>query len=304
MRLYVSKINESWIVDRLRKEWYEYNSDISTKFLSRSDLIWLISPWTWKRISKTHLESKNVVCSIHHIDFQKFNDSKVQKEFYEREKFVNSYHVFSTSTEKQLKSISDKKIVKIPYWLNQNLWFYLPEKLELRTKYGFKTDEYLVGSFQRDTEGYDLESPKLSKGPDIFVNKIIKLSKEKKNLKVVLTGKRRSYVINQLKKYNISFSYFEMTSFKTLNELYNILDLYMVTSRVEGGPQAILECAISKTPIISTRVGIADEILDENSIVDFKDQIGLPNTTAAFENVQKFCLPDGMVKYREFFKSI
>lgn len=303
MRLYVSKINESWIVDRLRKEWYEHNSDISTKFLNRSDLIWLISPWTWKRIPKTHLESKNVVCSIHHIDFQKFNDSKVQKEFYEREKFVDSYHVFSTSTEKQLKSISDKKIVKIPYWLNQNLWFHLPEKQELRTKYGFKTDEYLVGSFQRDTEGYDLESPKLSKGPDIFVNKIIKLSKEKKNLKVVLTGKRRSYVINQLKKYNISFSYFEMTSFKTLNELYNILDLYMVTSRVEGGPQAILECAISKTPIISTRVGIADEILDENSIVDFKDQIGLPNTTAAFENVQKFCLPDGMVKYREFFKS-
>ena len=96
------------------------------------------------------------------------------------------------------------------------------------------------------SEGFDLVSPKLIKGPDIFISKIKKLSKQKKNLKVVLTGKRRAYVINQLKKYNIDFAYFEMTSFKTLNELYNILDLYMVTSRVEGGPQAILECAIQK----------------------------------------------------------
>lgn len=304
MKLYVSKINESWIVDRLRKEWYQYNSDISTKFLSRCDLIWLISPWTWERVPKKYLGSKKVVCSIHHIDFDKFKDDNIQKEFYYREKFVDFYHVFSTSTEKQLRSISDKEIIKIPYWVNQNLWFDISKKDLLRKKYGFKKNEYLVGSFQRDTEGFDLVSPKLIKGPDIFISKIKKLSKQKKNLKVVLTGKRRAYVINQLKKYNIDFTYFEMTSFKTLNELYNILDLYMVTSRVEGGPQAILECAISKTPIISTRVGIADEILDEKSIVDFKDQIGVPNTNVAFENVKELCLPNGMKKYREFFRGI
>ena len=43
-----------------------------------------------------------------------------------------------------------------------------------------------------------------------------------------------------------------MASFETLNELYNILDLYIVASRIEGGPQAILECAVTKTPVIST----------------------------------------------------
>ena len=304
MKLYVSKINESWIVDRLRKEWYQYNSDISTKFLSRCDLIWLISPWTWGKVSKKYLESKNVICSIHHIDFDKFNDKKVKREFYEREKFVNSYHVFSSSTEKQLKSISDKEIVKIPYWVNQNIWFYIPDKDNLRRKYGFKKNEYLVGSFQRDTEGYDLESPKLSKGPDIFIKKILNLSKEQKNLKVVLTGKRRNYVINELEKNNISFSYFEMVTLKALNELYNILDLYIVSSRVEGGPQAILECGISKTPIISTRVGIADEILDENSIVDFQDQLGIPNPLLAYENTKEFCIPNGMNKFRKYFKSL
>ena len=52
-----------------------------------------------------------------------------------------------------------------------------------------------------------------------------------------------------------------MVSFKELNELYNLLNLYVVSSRYEGGPQAIMECALIKTPIISTDVGIASEIL-------------------------------------------
>ena len=29
----------------------------------------------------------------------------------------------------------------------------------------------LIGSFQRDTEGHDMISPKLVKGPDIFQNR-------------------------------------------------------------------------------------------------------------------------------------
>ena len=92
-----------------------------------------------------------------------------------------------------------------------------------------------------------------------------------KNLMVILSGKRRNYVIEGLKKYEIPFRYFEMTKFEELNELYNILDLYIVSSRVEGGPQAIFEASLTKTPIISTNVGIADEILSKESIFHMKN---------------------------------
>ena len=47
-----------------------------------------------------------------------------------------------------------------------------------------------------------------------------------------------------------------MPPFNELNELYNCLDLYIVSSRYEGGPQAIFECALTKTPIISTNVAL------------------------------------------------
>ena len=44
MKIYLSKINESWIVDRVRKEWYANNSDISSKYIYNSDFIWIIAP--------------------------------------------------------------------------------------------------------------------------------------------------------------------------------------------------------------------------------------------------------------------
>ena len=57
-----------------------------------------------------------------------------------------------------------------------------------------------------------------------------------------------------------------MVSFKELNELYNLLDLYIVSSRYEGGPQAIMECALNKT-FNFNRCGIASEVLSEESIL-------------------------------------
>ena len=58
-----------------------------------------------------------------------------------------------------------------------------------------------------------------------------------------------------------------MVDFDTLNEFYNILDLYIVASRVEGGPRAINECALTKTPIYSTKVGIYELLLNNPEII-------------------------------------
>ena len=111
-----------------------------------------------------------------------------------------------------------------------------------------------MGSFQRDTEkGKDL-LPKLEKGPDILLKIIKKLNTNHSNLHIVLAGKRRGYLIKELKKEGIKFTYFEMIKNSQLNELYNCLDLYIVSSRLEGGPASIMEQI--KT-IISTDVGIA-----------------------------------------------
>ena len=99
--------------------------------------------------------------------------------------------------------------------------------------------------------------------------------------------------------------YFEMADFKMMNELYNILDLYIVASRVEGGPQAIVECGLSRTPIISTDVWIATEILDNESVFNMDNfQLAKPNIDEAFKNSLKFTIPRGFKSYVELFKSL
>jgi hypothetical protein len=301
MKIYLNKPNESWVVDRFVKEWYEHNPDISTKNIKESDMIWLIAPWTWKKISKRQLKQKKVICTIHHIDIDKF-DKNEEKNFYNRDRFVDEYHSISQNTTNQLNKLTTKKITTIPFWINQDIFFSIEDKQTLKKKYEVHPDSFLIGSFQRDTEGEDLISPKLSKGPDQFLEIVNYYHSINKNLTVLLTGKRRNYLLKKLNELNIEAKYFEMINFAELNELYNILDLYVVASRVEGGPQAIFECGLTKTPIISTDVGIASEILHKKSIFAMSNyKNAQPDVETAFTNSIEYIIPDGFNLFMELF---
>ena len=259
-----------------------------------SDIIWLIAPWTWKKVNNKNLRNKKVLCTIHHLDFNKF-DNREEKNFYERDNFVDFYHTISEKSKIQLQKLTDKSITVMPFWMNQNNFYQIKNNRNLKNKFNLNPDSYYIGSFQRDTEGHDLISPKLSKGPDRFLEIIVQKNKEIKNLEIILTGKRRNYLINEFTKNGIDFRYFEMVSNNELNELYNILDLYIVSSRVEGGPRSIFESAITKTPVISTDVGFASKLLHPESIFDMNNfSKAKPNVEYAFNNVQKYTLPEGM----------
>ena len=89
-----------------------------------------------------------------------------------------------------------------------------------------------------------------------------------------------------------------MADSKLMNELYNCLDLYIVASRVEGGPQAIIECALSKTPIISTDVGVAKEILAPESIFNMQNFMNAAaNIEIAYKNASEYVIPNGFKNY-------
>ena len=63
--------------------------------------------------------------------------------------------------------------------INQNIFFEIENNKKLRKEFNFSDNDFLIGSFQRDTEYYDLKSPKLIKGPDrlleILINTTVKL---------------------------------------------------------------------------------------------------------------------------------
>lgn len=306
MKIYLSKINESWIIDRLKEEWISSNKINHANFRLFSDVVWLIAPWSLSKNYIKKIKNKKIIYSVYHIE-EGLNNYQTSS-ILQNDKYIDAYHTISSKTMSELSKLTNKPIYNIPFWINQNLWFSIENKELLRKKYGFTKQDYLIGSFQRDTESHDLKTPKLVKGPDIFIKLIEKIKKQNKNLKIVLSGKNRNFIISELEKLNIPYRYFEMSSFEQLNELYNILDLYLVTSRLEGGPQAIMECGLTKTPIISTDVGISNEVLHKESIYDFNNLDTFfkakPNIDFAFSKASNYIIPKGMNKYRSMFKEV
>ena len=298
MKIYMNSPKESWIVDRFNKEIRSYSKENFTNNIKKADLVWIVAPWTWSLLNEKHLQKKKVICTVHHLEFDN-KGMKNYEDFIKCDNYVDFYHVISQKTYDQLVKFTNKKIYLIPFWVNQNLFYPIEDKLALRKKYQFNFEDYLVGSFQRDSEGSDVSKPKLIKGPDRFIEIVSKLQQKHNNLKVLLTGPRRNFIINELKQRDIKFTYFKRANQNKLNELYNILNLYIVSSRIEGAPQAILEAAASKTPIISTNVGIADEILNKKSIYQMSDfDRAEPDVEYAHEKVKKYFVPEW---YKQFF---
>ena len=67
----------------------------------------------------------------------------------------------------------------------------------------------------------------------------------------------------------------------------------------------ILECAISRTPVLSTDVGIAPEILNKKSIFNIDEfELAKVDIEYAYKNSLKFTIPKGMDRYIEMFNEV
>ncbi|MDO8753531.1 MAG: glycosyltransferase family 4 protein, partial [Anaerolineales bacterium] len=120
--------------------------------------------------------------------------------------------------------------------------------------------------------------PKLIKGPDVFLSTLKLLKKDIPELYVLLSGPARGYVRQGLDELQVPYKYVYLKSYPAVAKMFWALDLYLVASRQEGGPKAILESMASGVPIVSTRVGQATDLVKhgENGwLVNIEDVAGL-----------------------------
>ncbi|MBF0194424.1 MAG: glycosyltransferase family 4 protein [Magnetococcales bacterium] len=181
------------------------------------------------------------------------------------------------------QGVPANKLVKIP--LGVDIGTFVPptkiQRQQIRDELDIPNDAFLIGSFQKDGSGWEegLE-PKILKGPDIFLAAMKLLKDKHPNIMVLLTGPARGYIKQGLKELGIEYRHKYFDDYLDIVPYYQALDLYLIASRGEGGPKALLEGMACGVPIVSSRVGMPADIIvqgENGFLADNEDSVGLAN---------------------------
>lgn len=161
--------------------------------------------------------------------------------------------------------IAAEKVMTIPIGINLDFFKMKTAKSckDVRAELGIPQSAIVVGSFQKDGVGWgDGMEPKLIKGPDIFIETIAALKEKIPELFVLLSGPARGYIKAGLTRLGVPYCHRYLKDYPDIGRLYQALDLYIVSSRQEGGPKAVLESMASGVPLVTSRVGQATELVE------------------------------------------
>lgn len=170
-----------------------------------------------------------------------------------------------------------EKLHRIPIGIDLDLFSPATSetRLEARRQFGLPEHAFVVGSFQKDGVGWGegLE-PKLIKGPDVLLAAAERLRDRIPDLWFLLTGPSRGFVATGLERLGIPYRHSFLPRPEAVVAAYHASDLYIVASREEGGPKAVLESMATGVPLVTTRVGQAADLVRhgvDGYMVDVED---------------------------------
>lgn len=179
------------------------------------------------------------------------------------------------------QGVANEKIFLIPLGVDLNCFHPADTiiRAQVRAELGIPQNAFCIGSFQKDGAGWDEgNEPKWVKGPDLFVQVMTRIKGEHPDLMVLLTGPARGYVKQGLERAGIPYRHHLLEDYQQMIACYQALDLYLIVSRAEGGPKALMESWACGVPVVSTRMGMpADWVLhrDNGMLADVEDVEGL-----------------------------
>ena len=152
-----------------------------------------------------------------------------------------------------------ERIACIPYGVNAER-FVVPtpeERAARRRALGLRDTTTVVGFFAKRS------SDELGrKGTDIFVEAILALRRDVRDLAVLIIGPGWHDLVATLKAADIQCVWIPFVrELDGMRPMYHALDFYWVTARVEGGPVTLLEGMSSGVCCVTTPVGLAREIV-------------------------------------------
>ncbi|HUB78358.1 MAG TPA: glycosyltransferase family 4 protein [Bryobacteraceae bacterium] len=137
-----------------------------------------------------------------------------------------------------------------------DLDFFAPRAVS-RELHGIAPDSFVAGFF--GARGSDQDAGR--KGMDVLLAVFRRIATAVPNLHAVFAGPGWEPFVSELRATGAQATIFGFVPRSRLPEMYSLLDVYLVTARVEGGPLTVLESLACGTPVVSTRVGLVPDVV-------------------------------------------
>jgi glycosyltransferase involved in cell wall biosynthesis len=159
------------------------------------------------------------------------------------------------------------KVIEIPLGFN---WrnFKNPSYYQLRSRFNISKDKYLIAFIGRIVPIKDYQ---------LFLDiafQLLRVDRSKYHFVVIGDGDLKTDMVHKInqKEYQSSFSF---TGWLDLNmNVYQEIDLLLLTSLNEGTPVTVIEALVSGTPVVASDVGGVRDILkfwDKDSLISSRE---------------------------------
>ncbi len=278
--------NNGWALDSdlatTRQSLLQLPDIFKLSSLNQADVVYAVWEYPLLHMDPRKLEGKKVVCQVCN-DFMRIHEDPC---IIRAKQTVGLWIAMSRECKEDITPLGYKQFF-IPYAVDTVIFTEtLPateSKLQLLDLYGIAENSFVISNFMRDSNGQNLLEPKSQKGTELLLEIGINLLSRNIPVHFLLAGPRRHWIRKQLDSFGFDYTFVgkqmvgddadvNILSAETINKLYHLSDLHLITSRWEGGPRAVLECAATRTVVVSTPVGIAPDILGAECLFESVDQ--------------------------------
>lgn len=239
---------------------------------SDSLTVFAISDFLFKLKTKTVFSKKGMGSSSSFLSNLKYNY-----------KGLNSIICVSSSVQRDLQPIlnanTKSKTVVINDCVSLDIQ-KLPQTIDLRKEFKIASDLKIVGNIGNHSNAKDI--PTFINAVDVVVHVL-----KRTDIKFVQIGEftKNTPRLKELVKEKGLENYIIFTDkIKNASTVIEQMDVFLMTSQREGGPTSVLEAMLIGTPVVSTKVGVVSDVIQDGKngfIAPVKDHLQIAEKTMA-----------------------